>query len=84
METIIVERELPTSVDASQVQAMAGKADWCFTAYRVTRLRSYLSADGKTLVCVFRAPDIESVKQASRKMGVPHKRIYRASVHTAE
>ena len=84
METILVERDLARPATVDEVLAMEDRLEWCFNTYRIERVRSYLSADGRTLVCVFRAPDVESVKRASTKMAVPPRRIYRASVHVAE
>jgi predicted RNA-binding protein with PIN domain len=84
METVIVERELPRSYSHDEVRSMEDLTAWCFEAYRVTRLKSYLSSDGQKIVCVLEAPDVESVRQANAKAGLPVTRIYRATVHPTE
>ena len=50
----------------------------CLTIHRVRTLRSYLSSDGRRMVCVYQAPDVESVRVAKQKAGVPATRLWAA------
>jgi len=80
METVIVERDLPPGYGIAEVRANAERTQWCLDAHRVRRIRSYLGPGGK-LVCVFEAPDVESVRLALAKSPVPAARVFRVTVH---
>ncbi|MBZ0252845.1 MAG: DUF4242 domain-containing protein, partial [Candidatus Methylomirabilis sp.] len=52
--------------------------------HNVRLLRSYVSPDRLRMICLFEAPDAESVRIANRKAGLPVDRVWTASVHEPE
>jgi hypothetical protein len=82
-EAVVVERRLPEPMDEDRVREAARGGQWCLEQHGCRLVRSYLSADGKTMTCVFAAPDAESVRLAQRQSGLPFERVWPATVHEA-
>lgn len=81
MEHVVVERAFDRPVSPGGVEALMEKGAPCFRMHRVHHVRSYLSAEGQRMVCLFQAPDAESVRIANREIGAPVARAWTASVH---
>jgi hypothetical protein len=80
-EAIVVERLLPRPFDEAAIRdAVAGGA-WCLQQYACRIVSTYLSGDGRRCLCVFGAPDAESVRQAQRRIGMPFEAVWPATVH---
>jgi hypothetical protein len=82
-EAIVVERAVPSPITIDQVRAMEQASAWCFEAHRVEPLQTYLSADHMKALCVFRAPDAESVRLANREAALPVASVWPAELHPA-
>ena len=54
---------------------------WCLQQYGCRIVWTYLSGDGRRCLCVFGAPDAESVRQAQKRMGMPYEAAWPATVH---
>jgi len=80
-ELVVVERVFPTAVTAEFVSTAFKRSGWCLDLHRATYVESYLGGDGKKMVCVFRAPDAESVRLANNQGGVPYTAVWTANVH---
>jgi hypothetical protein len=48
----------------------------CFQLHRVRLVRSHLSMDGLRMICLYQAPDAESVRLAQRRAGLPPDRVW--------
>lgn len=82
MDTVVVvEYELDEPLSIDGVEAMETRNAWCLAAHRVRHLQSYLSFDGRRLVCIFAAHDVESARIAAAKIGAPVTRLYGATLH---
>ena len=80
-DAIVVERLLPQPFDETAIRdAVAGGA-WCLQQYACRIVWTYLSGDGRRCVCVFGAPDAESVRQVQKTMGMPYEAAWPATVH---
>jgi hypothetical protein len=81
MPLVVVERffEKPWSRDDLN-QAMEDNT-WCFDTNNVTWLESFFAQDGTRCMCVYDAPDLESVRRANASSNVPSTRIWAASKH---
>jgi len=44
---------------------------WCLEQHRVNWARSFLSTDGRRMLCFYGAPDAESVRLAQREAELP-------------
>jgi hypothetical protein len=48
----------------------------CFQLHRIRLLRSHLSMDRLRMICLYQAPDAESVRLVQRQAGLPADRIW--------
>lgn len=76
MTAVVVTRafEEPVSIDA--VQAKEDAAAHCLDTHRVRYQRTFFSNDRRRMVCVYQAPDIESVRLAQHQAGMPVDQIW--------
>lgn len=81
MELVIVEREFPEPVTFDEVQEAENHNVWCLELHRVQFVRTYFSADRRRMICLYEAPDAESVRLAQEKAGLPFVRIWTTTVH---
>lgn len=84
MELVVVERTFSESVDFEAIEAMEARVGWCLEQHRVRFLRSYLSNDGRRMLCLYEAPDAESVREVNRIGGLPFDSVWTATVCGAE
>ena len=78
MSTVLVERSFAEPVAFEDIQALEDRGAWCLEAHGVRFLRTYVSRDRRRMVCLYDAPDAESVRLAERKAGVPFERAWSA------
>jgi hypothetical protein len=81
MEHVISERSFVEPIAYGDVEAMAASATWCFDLHRVGYRLSFLSLDGRRMVCQFAAPDAEAVRNALRQLDKPFERVWTASIY---
>jgi hypothetical protein len=81
MEHVVVERVFDEPVDFDEVQALEDRNAWCLELHRIRFLRTYFSSDRRRMICVYEAPDAESVRLANRQAGMPFERVWTASIH---
>jgi hypothetical protein len=79
--TIVVERSFERPFTTAHLPAARERSAWCFDMHRVQLSRSYISGDGHSVVCTYRAPDVETVRAANRKAELPFDSIWGCSVH---
>jgi len=81
MTEMILEREFDPPVTGEAVMDMATESGSCFSLYRVDWNQSFLSADGRRLICWMTAPDAESARVALRQAGIGEHRLWPGTVH---
>jgi len=76
LANVVVTRrfEQPTTVEA--LQAVEDASAWCLEQRQVTFLRTFFSADRKRMLCLYRAPDAESVREAQREAKMPFEEVW--------
>lgn len=85
METIVVERTLEDPVDVGALADGRERFVACLHAHNVRFVQSYMSADGKRMICVYEAPDAESVRIALRQHGMlPFDQAWKAKLWRAQ
>lgn len=85
METIVVERTLEDPVDVGALADNGERTVACLRAHNVRFVQSYMSADGKRVICIYEAPDAESVRIALRQQGMlPFDRAWTARLWRAQ
>jgi hypothetical protein len=80
-DAVMMERELDAPIGLDDVAAMDAQGAWCREQYRVDHVCSFLSSNGRELVCAFAAPDAESVRRVLQRVGMPFRRVWGATVH---
>ena len=83
MERVIVERTYDAPMSEDEVRKAAQEGG-CSDLHRVFLRKSYLSPDGLRMLCVYEAPDAETVRQLQRSNGLPYDRVWTSSVHATE
>lgn len=83
MTEMILERRFDPPLTAADVRDMAEASVGCFSLYRVAWNQSFLSADGRRLICWLSAPDAESARGALRQSGVGEHVLWTGTVHDA-
>jgi Nickel responsive protein SCO4226-like len=80
-EYVVVERLFPEPVTPEFFANALREKGWCLDLHRAEYVEGYLATDGLRAVCVFRAPDAESVRLANNQAGVPYTKVWTASTH---
>jgi Nickel responsive protein SCO4226-like len=80
MEIVVVERSFESPTTGKAVLAGGRDIPGCLKAHRVTLRQSHISADGRRMLCVFEAPDAESVRIANLQAGLPFVRVWTADL----
>jgi hypothetical protein len=80
-QVVIVRRQFDRPLTAERVRSLMEKNNWCWVAHDAELLISYLAADGMSSLCVYSAPDAESVRIANRKAQLPAEEIWTATEH---
>ena len=80
-EYVVVERLFPEPVTPEFFANALREKGWCLDLHRAEYVEGYLATDGLRAVCVFRAPDAESVRLANNQAGVPYAKVWTASTH---
>jgi hypothetical protein len=73
---VVVVHGFDTPADFGARQVLEDVDMGCFQLHRVRLLRSYLSNDRLRMVCLYQAPDAESVRIAQRRAGLPADRAW--------
>lgn len=79
---IVAQRELPAPVTMELVETVLATHGHCLELHRAELLASHLAHDGLRMVCVFDAPDAESVRIANRQLPMPVTRLWPARLFT--
>jgi len=77
-EHVVVERSFETPITPAAIAALLEKGGECLPRHRVAYLGGHLASDGRRMICVFLAPDAESVRIANRQGGAPFDRAWTA------
>ncbi len=81
---VVVERSFDEPASMEELQAQEDSAAWCLDLHRVKFIRSLFSSDRRRMVCLYRAPDAESVRQAQSQAGMPVDRVWACRHYTME
>jgi hypothetical protein len=68
---VLVERRWEDPVTLGEIQAIEDAGASCLEARNVEFARTLFSYDRKRMVCLYKAPDAESVREAQRAAGMP-------------
>jgi len=68
---VLVERSFEKPVTLAEIQAIEDAGASCLSARNVEFARTFFSLGRKQMVCLYRAPDAESVREAQRMARMP-------------
>lgn len=80
---VFLERTFDEALTPEDVLDGGRESAWCFDLHRVRWHGSFLSSDGRALVCRFSAPDMESARLALRDPDMDLSRLWAGTVHNA-
>jgi len=72
---VLVSRRFETPAEFAEIQALEEAGAGCLETHRVRFIRTYFSKDRKRMLCLYQAPDAESVRIAQREAGMPVERV---------
>ncbi len=77
-EIVVVERMFPEPVEFAAIQDVEDRGAWCLDQHRVRFARTYFSLDRRRMVCLYVAPDAESVRTTQQRIGLPFDEVWTA------
>lgn len=83
VETFL-ERNFAEPLTPAGVLGVGREARWCFDLHRVRWNGSFLALDGRSMICAFSAPDMESVRLALRDSHADLSRFWPGTVHRGD
>jgi hypothetical protein len=78
MNLVVVERTFADPVTYESIKAAFERQPGCLEAHRVVYLKSYFARDQKRMLCLYEAPDTESVRRVQDKVQAPFDRAWPA------
>jgi hypothetical protein len=84
MAHLIVEQTFDPPLTDEEHGRIGERLGKCLEAYGARWIRSYLSTDGRRMVCQFDAPDAEAVRTSYRSAGVGFERVWPAELFPRE
>jgi len=67
---VAVTRRWTEPVELADIQAIEDAGAWCLEAHDVQFVRTFFAVDQRRMVCLYRAPDAESVRLAQTQAGM--------------
>jgi hypothetical protein len=72
---VLVTRSFDQPVRFEDLQGLEDEAQDCLQLHRVRFVRTFFSTDGKRMLCLYQAPDAESVRIAQQRASMPLERV---------
>lgn len=79
--TVVVERQFVQPVEFAALQQIEDRGAWCLARHRVRFLRTYFARNRLRMLCVYAAPDAESVRDAQRQTSMPFEKAWAATAY---
>jgi hypothetical protein len=73
---VMVERRFEQAISLEALQAQEDASAFCLEAHNVSFVRTLFSLDRKRMLCLYHAPDAQSVREAQRKADMPVERVW--------
>jgi hypothetical protein len=80
MSDVFYLRPVDPPIAPADLEEMSRHAGGCFDLHRVEWLQSFLAADGRRMLCRYRAPDAESARLALRQLGSDMKAVWPGTI----
>ena len=76
MELVLVERRFEKAIEFADIQDLEDAGSSCLDIHHVRFLKSFFSKDRRRMLCLYEAPDAESVRLAEDQAKVPYDRAW--------
>ena len=73
---VIVTRRFDEPVTLESIQAIEDAGAWCLEVHKVKFVCTFFSRDRKRMICLYCAPDAESVRLAQRQASMPVDQVW--------
>ena len=73
---VLVARRFEEPADFDAIQALEDAGKGCLDIHRVRFIRTWFSRDRRRMICLYEAPDAESVRVAQREARMPVERVW--------
>jgi len=73
---VLVSRRFEDPVAFEEIQALEDAGAGCLETHRVRFVRTFFSTDRRRMICLYQAPDAESVRIAQREARMPVERVW--------
>lgn len=73
---VLVSRRFDEPAVLADIQAIEDGASACLETHRVRFIRTYFSIDRRRMLCLYQAPDAESVRIAQREARMPVEKVW--------
>lgn len=82
LANVVVARRFDEPADVAALQAIEDAHADCLERRHVTFLRTFVSSDRSRMLCLYLAPDAESVREAQREAKMPLERVWACRNYT--
>lgn len=79
---VVVERTFPAAINVDELAALEAAIPHCFELRRVRWMRTFISRDRRRMMCLYDAPDAESVRYTQDTGGLPYDAIWAGALLT--
>jgi len=73
---VLVQRGFDTPVSLDEIQAIEDRGIRCLEIRNVRFVRTFFSLDRRRMICLYAAPDAESVREAQREASMPVEAVW--------
>ena len=81
MALLVVEHSFDPPLTEDAIKSAFARLDPCLKAHGAVWIRSYVSADGRRMICEFEAADAEAVRASLRSAETPFDRVWPAQLY---
>ena len=81
---VLVERSFAEPVAFDDVQALEDQGSWCLDQHHVRFLGTFFAKDRRRMICLYTAPDAETVRLTNRRLDMPFEAAWAARAFTPD
>jgi|GEM_PF-387186 len=75
---VLVERSFAEPVAFADVQALEDQGSWCLDQHHIRFLGTFFAKDRRRMICLYTAPDAETVRLTNRRLDMPFETAWAA------
>lgn len=83
-ELVAVARTFDEPVELQAIQDIEDRAAWCLEQHQVRFVRTWFARDRRSMLCLYAAPDAESVRSVQQRSRMPFTEVWTVRVFLSE